>query len=89
MSDFTLINPQPEYGGYQVIVLERIDPSRDPTYRVCGKVTCQKCDQWCWLGNRSYALIIEGKTVPLCLSCATTLGVAVLGSPVANVEDEP
>lgn len=73
--------------GCQIIVLERVQSTPEPDYCIHGKVTCHKCGAWCWLGDQSHALVLKGKTAPLCIECVTTMRVGVPGQLVENVND--
>jgi hypothetical protein len=86
-TNLTVINPQPRENGWQIVVLERIEPGVTPDYCVHGKTTCHKCQDWCWLGANTYAEVVKGDTLPMCIECATEVGVHLHGVPVRNLRD--
>lgn len=84
---FQFIDPKPQAGGWRILVLERIVEGVTPEYCIHGKVTCHRCEAWCWLGERTYADVIKGDTAPMCMECATEIGVGVHGVPIGNLRD--
>lgn len=85
--NFRLIDPKPKVGGWTIVVLERIVEGETPDYCIHGKVTCHRCEAWCWLGANTYAEVIKGDTAPMCVECATEIGVHLHGVPVRNLGD--
>lgn len=67
----TAVYPEldPEKGA-KVVVLERVEPGITPDYHACGKVTCYKCEDWCWLGTETFKLVTDERVCPLCQTCA-------------------
>lgn len=94
VKDFALVQPEvnPD-GSRSIIVLDRVTEGVTPEYCVHGRVTCHRCERWCWLGDNSHDVVKSGKVTPVCMECATDLfnrakaeGVT-LPRPVANVND--
>lgn len=48
----------------RVVVLDRIEPGREPPYCVHGRATCVACPEW--LGDKTYQAVISGEAEPLC-----------------------
>lgn len=66
-----LIEPKiDENGGATVVLLDRIEPGQAPDYQTRGRVSCVACDEWCWLGDKTYEAVLSGAVVGLCLVCA-------------------
>lgn len=84
---FQFIQPKPTGEGWTIVVLERVVEGETPAHCVHGKVTCHRCDRFCWLGDKSYEMVITGEVVGMCMECAIELGVAEHGRPIANVHD--
>lgn len=84
---FQFINPKPKAGGWTVVVVDRIVDGEQPDYCVHGKVTCHRCEHWCWLGDKTYETVITGEVAPMCVECATEIGVHLHGVPIQNVGD--
>lgn len=57
----------------RAIIVERCADDADPDYCVHGKTQCDKCREWCWLGDNSFEMVCAGKATPLCVVCATEL----------------
>lgn len=88
VTDFTFIDPKPHSNGnWQIVVLERIVAGEVPDYCIHGRVQCHRCELWCYLGDRTHELVKAGETVPMCVECATEIGVHLHGAPKANVGD--
>lgn len=82
--------PQPTPGGgYNIVILDRIEPDVEPPYCVHGRVTCfGDCGEWLWLGDQSFDLVSKGKVIGLCVECAQKVlpdGI----EPIGNIEDSP
>lgn len=59
-----------EEGRGPVIILDRVSPlGIEPDYCVHGKTQCRGCGHWCWLGDKSYEMVLAGVD-PLCMVCA-------------------
>lgn len=80
--EVTLVTPT----SGAVLILERVEPGVTPEYCVHGKTTCLWCDEWCWLGEHSYDVVIEGQASPMCRECAAEL-IPPDSKPVRNVHD--
>lgn len=73
-------------GTVSVIVLDKVEPGRPPAYTPRGKVTCDKCDDWCWLGTESYDLMLTGDYHGICQECAARI-IPPNMKPTRNVGD--
>jgi hypothetical protein len=71
----------------KVVVLDRVEPGVTPDYCIHGKTACYSCDEWCWLGDKSFELVRAGDAIGVCLQCATELGARLQGTRVGNVDD--
>lgn len=70
-----------------IVVLDRIEPGQPkPDYCIHGKVPCAGCQDWCWLGDKTYDVVKTGQAKPLCHQCAGRLIPAEFRR-VANVGD--
>lgn len=85
----TLIEPEmdPTKGG-RIVVLEKVNPPDRPDYHTCGKVTCWRCGDWCWLGTETYKLVVDERVCPMCRECAKDVLPANL-EPIRNAGDGP
>jgi hypothetical protein len=59
--------------GQTVVVLEVVIPGVTPDYCVHGKATCMGCDEWVWLGDKTFEVVRSGAAAPLCEPCALRL----------------
>lgn len=66
---FKFVRPDPNV----VTVVERISDAPDPNYLRYAKTRCVKCDQWCWLGDKSAEVVSQGQAMPMCQPCAADL----------------
>jgi len=74
ITDVRLVEPQRSADGKMgLVVLERVEPGVVPDYCVHGKVSCYRCDEWCWLGDHTYELVVSGKYAGICLECAARI----------------
>lgn len=81
-----LVQPKAIGGGMNIIILERVEPGVTPEYCVHGQTTCYGCDDWCWLGDRSYEVVQSGEAAGLCQECALKM-IPPGTRPAHNVED--
>lgn len=51
------------------IVLDRINEAPKPDYCIHGRVQCQGCGMWCWLGSNSRDIVARGDARPICKPC--------------------
>ena len=60
----------PQYS--KVVVLDVVEPGFIPDYCVHGKATCMGpgCNEWVWLGDKTFEVVNSGEAMPLCHSCA-------------------
>jgi len=72
IKDVRLVRPPVTGQDMSVVLLDRIEPGVTPEYCVHGKATCYGCDEWCWLGDKTYDVVASGEAVSLCLQCAET-----------------
>lgn len=72
-----LVDPPPpdKDGKGLVVILELVEPGIEPDYCTHGKVTCYRCDEWCWLGDQTFELVRSGKATGICMPCALKLEV--------------
>lgn len=80
----------PPGGPRGVVILDRVDEvSRDETaYCIHGQTTCMSCQAWCWLGDKTHALVTSGDTAPMCRPCAKDhMDNAPQMRPVVNAHD--
>lgn len=74
--DAVLVEPEvDENGRGMVVILERVEPGLEPEYCVHGKVSCYRCDEWCWLGDKTYQLVRSGRATGICIQCAEKMNV--------------
>lgn len=72
-----------------VVVLDVVDPSGAlPDYCCHGRATCIACDEWVWLGHKTFEVVSSGEALPICMPCATKY-IPQDGSqqPIGRVED--
>lgn len=81
------VTPKVFDGHVNVVVLERIEPGQEPAYAVHGKVTCDKCDEWCWLGSETFGLVSSGEYHGICRECAARIIPRDM-KPVRRAEDD-
>lgn len=62
----------------KAVVLNRVAGNPDPPYIPCGRTRCLVCDQWCWLGDKTLALVSAGGAQPICTWCASRFNTAPL-----------
>lgn len=56
----------------KIVVLDRIEPGEpQPDYCTYGRASCVRCNEWCWLGDKTAEAVAVGGAAPLCLVCAT------------------
>lgn len=68
------------------VVVDRIEPGQPkPDYCIHGRVTCAGCDEWCWLGDRTYEAVRSGRYAPLCRQCVASLPPGI--RPTGNLRD--
>jgi hypothetical protein len=61
----------PTNGRHPVVLLDRVaDIDGEPDFCVHGYVACYRCQQLCYLGDRSYEAVCSGGVIPICLPCA-------------------
>lgn len=65
-----LVEPRKIAGRVGVVILDRVEPGVTPEYCVHGKSTCYTCQEWVWLGDKTYEVVASGRAAPLCLQCA-------------------
>lgn len=53
----------------KAVFLDRVLSVPKPDYEVYGKTTCVTCDDWCWLDERTYFVVVRGQAAPLCIEC--------------------
>jgi hypothetical protein len=53
----------------QIVVLDRIEDVPEPDYCAHGRCTCIACGTWCWLGVKTYEVVVARKAQPLCRPC--------------------
>lgn len=70
-----------------VVVLDRIEPGITPEYCIHGRATCQWCDEWCWLGDRTHEVVASGRAAPMCLECANRILPPTGARPTDHVRD--
>lgn len=58
------------WGVTNVVILDRIEPGKEPDYCVHGRATCMACDEWVWLGSKTVTIVASGEAKPLCSQCA-------------------
>ena len=79
-----LINPDRSV----MVVLERVEPGVVPDYCVHGTVTCFNCNDWCWLGDKTFEVVSAGKATGMCMQCAIEINEKYpLGDPIENLGD--
>lgn len=78
----------PAGGWTSAVVLDRVvDVAREDTaYCIHGQATCTWCGAWCWLGDRTHALVSAGTAAPSCRQCAARYAPRTAG-PVGNAAD--
>jgi len=76
----------PDYRTTNAVILDRIkDIDGDPPYCTHGYATCVKCDEYCYLGNKTAEVVASRQAFPLCRPCA--LERTSLLAKVMQVED--
>lgn len=86
IKDARLVWPKRDENGGAVVIVERIEPGATPAYCVHGKVSCYWCDEWCWLGDKTYELVVSGDAAPMCRECGSAL-IPQDMTAVENVKD--
>lgn len=66
---FMFVQPDPNV----VTVVEREKDNPYPEYLTYAKTRCLRCDEWCWLGDKSLEVVSGGKAAPICRQCAREL----------------
>jgi hypothetical protein len=65
-----LVQPKRKNGGVDIVLLDRIEPGVTPEYCIHGQTACFGCNEWCWLGDKTYEVVASGGAAPLCMQCA-------------------
>lgn len=72
--------------AHDLVLLDRIADELPP-YCVHGETFCVLCDKACWLGSATYAVVAEGRALPVCLDCARTHPAFEGRRPAERIED--
>jgi hypothetical protein len=69
-----------------VVVLDIIEPGITPDYCCHGRATCIACNEWVWLGHKTFEVVNSGEALPICMPCAIR-NIPPDTEPIARVED--